>query len=188
MPALLPPPIPLFSCSITRTSGKRSRTKSTVPSVEPWSTTSTSTSTISEERTDARHCSSHGSAFHVTTTTETSGTGHCRAPVEHLLPQDHGDPWQREHDRHQEEQEAAREGGIGVDAQVAEEADEERLAHAEPVDRERHEHDEKQQRSEDDVGKQREMNPDRATGAVDGDDACHLHQHREGRDGEQRLR
>src|SRR5258705_7981605 len=103
MPALLPPPIPLFSCSITRTSGKRSRTNSTVPSVDPWSTTSTSTSMISEERADARHCSSHGNAFHVTTTTETSGTWSRgrRAPVEHLLPQDHGDPGQREHDRHQ---------------------------------------------------------------------------------------
>src|SRR5258707_11735516 len=108
MPALLPPPIPLFSCSITRTPGKRSRTNSSVPSVEPWSTTTTS-----RPRTDSRHCSSHGSAFHVTTTTETSGTGiRCGcAPVEDLLPEDHGDAGQREHDRHQEEEEAARERG-----------------------------------------------------------------------------
>src|SRR5260221_12060800 len=133
MPALLPPPIPLFSCSITRTSGKRSRTSSSVPSVEPWSTTTTS-----RPRTDSRHCSSHGKAFHVTTTTETSATGmRCRrAPVEHLLPQDHRDPGQREQDRHQEEQEAARKCGVGIHVQVAEKANEERLAHADAVDRE----------------------------------------------------
>ena len=41
--------------------------------------------------------------------------------------------------------------GVGVDAELAEEADEERLAHAEPVDRERDEHDEEEQRPEHDV-------------------------------------
>src|SRR5882757_6380542 len=116
MPALLPPPIPLFSCSITRTSGKRSRTNSTVPSAEPLSTTTTS-----RPRTDSRHCSTHGNAFHVTTTTETSATwsGRCRVPVEDLLPQDHRDPGEREHDGHQEEEEATRERSVGVHVQVA---------------------------------------------------------------------
>src|SRR4051795_12271029 len=101
MPALLPPPMPLFSCSTTRTSGYRSRTKATVSSVEPLSTT-----TISRPRTECRHCSIQGSAFHVTTTTETSATalGHralrSRGGLrEHLLPQDDGEPRQRQHDR-----------------------------------------------------------------------------------------
>src|SRR4051812_49226703 len=126
MPALLPPPIPRFSCSSTRTSGKRSRTTSSVPSVEPWSTTTTSW-----PRTDSRHCSSHGSAFQVTTTTERSATslGNRSAPVEDVLPEDHREPRRGQHDRHHEEEEAAREGEVGVDAEVAEEADEERLAH-----------------------------------------------------------
>ena len=44
--------------------------------------------------------------------------------------QDHGDPGQREQDRHQEEEEAARERVVGRHAELAEEADEERLAHA----------------------------------------------------------
>src|SRR3954465_16078929 len=131
MPVLLPPPMPRFSCSITRTSGNRSRTSATVPSVDPLSTTITPRS-----RTDAMDCSIHGSAFHVTTTTDTSGTapGHRAlrswgAPVEHLLPEDHGEPRQREEDRHHEEEEATREGRVGIDSEVAEEAHEERLPH-----------------------------------------------------------
>src|SRR3954452_20639532 len=169
MPVLLPPPMPRFSCSITRTSGNRSRTSATVPSVEPLSTTITSRS-----RTDARHCSIHGSAFHVTTTTDTSGTaprhGALRpwgAPVEYLLPEDHGESRQGEQDRHHEEEEAAGEGGVGVDSEIPEEADEERLAHAEAVDRERHEHDEEEQRAEDDVREEREVDAHGAAGRVD---------------------
>src|SRR5437763_4570104 len=130
MPALFPPPIPLFSCSIRRTSGKHSRTAATVPSDDPLSTTITS-----RRATDSRHFSIHGSALYVTTTTETSATGRRdgRAPVEDALPQDHRDPRQREQHGHHEEQEAAREGGVGIDSEVAEEADEERLAHPDPV-------------------------------------------------------
>src|SRR3954454_1924165 len=99
MPALLPPPMPLFSCSTTRTSGYRSRTKATVSSVEPLSTT-----TISRPRTESRHCSIQGSAFHVTTTTETSGwlIHHSRPPPD-ALPQDDRQARKREHDRHDEE-------------------------------------------------------------------------------------
>ena len=67
MPAFEPPPRPLFSCSITRASGKRSRTSSSVPSVEPWSTT-----IVSWPRTLSSACSTQGSALYVTTTTETS--------------------------------------------------------------------------------------------------------------------
>src|SRR4051794_26896100 len=112
MPALLPPPIPLFSCSITRTSGYRSRTSSTVPSVEPWSTTTTS-----RPRTESRHCSSHGSAFHVTTTTvtETSGCsiGDGRRPPEDVLPQQDRHAGECEEDRHDEEEEPAGERKVG---------------------------------------------------------------------------
>src|SRR3954447_4168904 len=188
MPVLLPPPMPRFSCSITRTSGNRSRTSATVPSVEPLSTTITSRS-----RTDARHCSIHGSAFHVTTTTDTSGTaprhGALRpwgAPVEYLLPEDHGESRQGEQDRHHEEEEAAGEGGVGVDSEIPEEADEERLAHAEAVDRERHEHDEEEQRAEDDVREEREVDADGAAGRVDREHARQLQSDADGADDEQR--
>src|SRR3954469_22454157 len=159
MPALLPPPIPLFSCSITRTAGKRSRIVATVPSVEPLSTTM-----MSRPTTDSRHFSIQGSALYVTTTTETSTTGRRdgRAPVEDALPQDHRDAREREQHRHNEEEEAAREGGVGIDSEVAEEADEERLAHADPVDGERNEHDEEEQRPEHDVREQREVDADGA--------------------------
>ena len=67
MPAFEPPPRPLFSCSIRRASGNRSRTSSRVPSVEPWSTT-----IVSCPRTLSSARSTQGSALYVTTTTETS--------------------------------------------------------------------------------------------------------------------
>src|SRR3954452_18693211 len=182
--------MPRFSCSITRTSGNRSRTSATVPSVDPLSTTITSRS-----RTDAMHCSIHGSAFHVTTTTDTSGTapGHRAlrsrsAPVEHLLPEDHGEPRQREEDRHHEEEEATREGRVGIDPEVAEEAHEERLPHPQAVDRERHEHDKEEQRPEYDVREQREVDADGAAGRIDREHACQLQSDTDGADDEQRPR
>src|SRR3954464_12620534 len=103
MPALFPPPMPLFSCSMMRAAGRFLPTSSSVSSVEPWSTTTRSRPAI-----ESRHCSSHGSALYVTTTTETSGgsIGHRRA-AEHVFPQHDRDPGQREQDRHHEEQEAA---------------------------------------------------------------------------------
>src|SRR6478609_801031 len=183
MPLLFPPPMPRFSCSITRTSGKRSRTNSTVPSVEPLSTTITSS-----PATDSRHCSIHGSAFQATTTTETSGTSLCyrRAPVEDVLPEDDEQPRHREHDRHHEEQEAAGERLVRGNPEVPEEADEERLANTEAVDGERHEHDEEEQWAEDDVREQRELDPDRAAGRVDRQDSTELQHDGHGRDHEQR--
>src|SRR5438067_13764081 len=154
MPLLLPPPMPRLSCSITRTPGKRSRTKATVSSVDPLSTTITSS-----PATDSRHCSTHGSAFHVTTTTVTSGTAfrHRRAPVEDVLPEDHREPGHGEHDRHHDEEKTAGEGCVRRDVQLPEEADEERLTDAEPVDGERHEDDKEEQRPEHDVGQRREV-------------------------------
>src|SRR5919112_4789114 len=113
MPALLPPPIPTFPCSIRRTRGKRSRTSSTLPSVEPLSTT-----IVSWPATDSRQRSSHGSELNATTTTVTSSRialhrSRRRAP--HALPQDHAEPRQRDRDRQQEEQKADRERRVGVD-------------------------------------------------------------------------
>src|SRR3954447_3712060 len=185
MPALLPPPMPLFSCSITRASGKRSRTKSTVPSFDPLSTTTTSC-----PRTDSRHRSSHGNASNVTTTTETSATRrrYRGAAVEDVLPEDHAEAGQREQDGHDEEEETAGEGGVGVHAEVAEEADEERLAHADAVDREGHEHDEEEQRAEHDVRQQPELDADRLGGGIDRDHARELQHERCGRDEQQRAR
>src|SRR3954471_18240074 len=149
MPALLPPPMPWFSCSMIRASGRFARTTSRVSSLEPWSTT-----TRSWPATESRHCSSHGSALSVTTTTVTSSgsIGH-RRPSEHVLPEHDRDAGQREQDRHHEEEEATGERMVVVDAELAEEADEERLAHADPVDGERHEHHQEQQRAEHDVRK-----------------------------------
>src|SRR3954454_13028515 len=148
--------MPLFSCSRTRASGRFAGTTASVSSFEPLSTT-----TRSCPATESRHCSSHGSALYVTTTTDTSGgsIGH-RRPPEHVLPEHDRDSWQREQDRHHEEQEAAGERVVVVDAQLAEEADEERLAHTDAVDGERHEHHEEQQRAEHDVRKDRQVDTD----------------------------
>ena len=83
-------------------------------------------------------------------------------------------PGDRRRDRDGVEQKAGREGGVGVDAEAAQEGDEERLAHAEAVDRERHHHDEEEQRPEDHVDEQREVEPDRLAAEPDRDDAHEL--------------
>ena len=57
MPAFQPPARPTFSCSTTRASGNRSRTSASVPSLEPLSTT-----TVSTSRTDASARSTYSSA------------------------------------------------------------------------------------------------------------------------------
>ena len=128
MPALLPAPMPRVLLLDDRTVRESARARvRRVPSVEPWSTT-----IVSWPRTDSRHRSSHGIAFQVTTTTETSAIvshpGPARAGA--ASPRDDHEPGKRQHDRHQEEEEPGREGVVGVDAEPAEEADEERLAHA----------------------------------------------------------
>src|SRR4051794_16250894 len=143
MPALLPPPMPTFPCSIRRTAGNRSRTSSTLPSVEPLSTT-----IVSYPFTDSRQRSRQGSASKATTTTVTSSRiALHRSPrrTPHALPEDHREARQRNHDGEQEEQEADGERLVRADADSPEEADEERLAHGEPVDGERHEHHEEEQ-------------------------------------------
>src|ERR1044071_2265643 len=190
MPVLLPPPMPRFSCSTTRTSGYRSRTSASVPSVEPWSTTSTSTKITSWPRTtESRQRSIHSAAFQVTTTTETSATAEQRQPpVEDLLPHDHDEAGQGEQNRHHEEEETAGEGGIGRHVELPEEAHEESLADAETVDRERHEHHQEEQRAQHDVRQRREVDADRAAAGVDRADSRQLQSDRHDRDEKQRAR
>src|SRR5579884_707689 len=186
MPRLLPAPMPRFACATSRTPGKHERTSSTLPSVEPWSTT-----IVSTPATDSRHRSSHGSALNVTTMTQTSPSGirdrgGSAADAPRSFPQDHAQPGNRQHHGHHEEEEAAGERRIGADAQLAEEVDEERLAHGEAVDRERHQHDEEEQRPEHDVGPDRELDPDRVRRGPDRDDARELRGGGDERDDEQR--
>src|SRR5947209_851635 len=99
-----------YSVAGRQTVGSPRTDRCSVPSVEPWSTT-----TRSRPATESRHCSSHGSALYVTTTTVTSGgsIGH-RRPAEHVLPEHDRDPRQRKQDRHHEEQEAAGESVVVV--------------------------------------------------------------------------
>src|ERR1700722_17561089 len=166
MPALLPPPMPLFSCSSIRTVGKRSRPSARLPSAEPWSTTTTSC-----PLTDSRQRSSHGSALNVTTTTVTlssgAAIGNRRAPNEHVLLEDEGDSGHGEQHGHDEEEEPAGECRVCVDAELAEEADEERLAHTEPVDGERHQHHQEEQWPEHDERQRRQPDSDRPRRGVD---------------------
>src|SRR6266436_2634618 len=182
MPVLLPPPMPRFSCSITRTSGKRSRMSSSVPSVEPWSTT-----IVSCPRTDSSERSTQGSALKVTTTTEmSSAIGDRGGRAAEALPENDREARRREDERHHEEQEAGCERRVGIDVELAEEADEERLAHGEAVDRERDEHDEEEQWAEDDVRANRQVDADRLGRRPDRKDAGELQDHRHGRNDDQR--
>src|SRR4029079_16146148 len=98
---------------------------SSVPSVEPWSTTTTSC-----PRTDSSARSTHGRALNVSTTTATAAIRarpRLRMPADRLPAEDHGTR-QREADVDEEEEEAGRERRLGADAEAAEERDEERLA------------------------------------------------------------
>src|SRR6476659_6038053 len=131
-----------------RASGKRSRTNSSVPSVEPWSTT-----IVSRPRSDSRHRSIHGRPLYVTVTAVTSATAGVleasrRRAAQPFPGQDHR-PGERERDRDDEEQESGRERRVRTDPELGQEADEERLPHGEAIDREGHEHDEEEQRPND---------------------------------------
>src|SRR4029453_17457732 len=189
MPALLPAPNPRFSCSIRRACGNFSPTRSGVPSVESLSTTITSAPVprrLSSER------SIQGAALCVTRTALTSGSAICFArnpraatrPMDALPRED-----QRARDRHQdrdhEEEEPGRERLVGAHAHLTEEADEERLAHREPVDRERDQHHEEEERPHDVVRPWREVDPDCLAAEPDGQDADRLHAERDEEDREQ---
>src|SRR5512133_232706 len=143
MPALLPAPNPRFSCSIRRASGKFRRTMSGVPSVDALSTTITWAPVpcrLPRER------SIHGAALWVTTTalTSASAIGFARDPSAarspRALPREDHRAGSGHQDRDHEEQEPGSEGLVGIDAEVPEKADEERLADGEAVDRERNQH------------------------------------------------
>src|SRR5205809_4628842 len=188
MPALLPAPKPRFSSSIRRASGNFSRTRSSVPSVDALSTTITSASVprrLSSER------SIQGAALCVTTTALTSGSAirfawNPRAatrPAE-AFPGKNQRARERHQDRDHEEQEPGRERLVGAYPHLPEEADEERLAHREPVDRERDEHHEEEQRSHHVVRPRREVDPDRLAAEPHGQDPDRLYAQRDEEDGE----
>src|SRR6188472_2142339 len=175
MPALLPAPKPLFSCSITRASGNFSRTRPGVPSVDALSTTISSApapSRLPSER------STHSAALCVTTIALTSAirlARHLRPPrAVHPVPGEDRRAGSRHQDRDHEEQEPGREGLVRADAEVPEETDEERLAHCETVDGERHEHHEKEQRSHHVVRPRRQVDADRLPATPHGEYAHRL--------------
>ena len=91
-------------------------------------------------------------------------------------------PGSDERDRHDEEQEPAGKRRLLVDPELGQEADEERLADREAVDRERHEDDEEEQRAHHVVGTRRELDPDGTTGHPDREHAHRLHAERQQRD------
>src|SRR5215510_855993 len=175
MPALLPAPNPRFSCSMTCASGNCPRTRSGVPSLDALSTTITSAPVprrLPSER------SIQGAASCVTTTALTSGSaiGFARDPraatgPAHPLPGEDRRTGGGEQEREHEEEEARGERLVGADAELAEEADEERLAHREAVDRERDQHHEEEQRAHDVVRPRREVDPHRLAAQPDGQHA-----------------
>src|SRR6266487_1666801 len=178
--------MPRFSSSITRASGNRRRTISSVSSVEPWSTT-----IVSYPRTLSRLRSIHRSELNVTTTTETSAVAIPpresdirlmeRRPWDssEALPEEDPKAGERERDVDDEEEEAGGERLVGVDAELAQEADEERLPDGKPVDGERHEQDEEEQRAHHVVRPRRELDSDRLSGHPDREHADGLNGERQ---------
>src|SRR5947208_12407839 len=92
----------------------------------------------------------------------------------HALPGEDRGARDRERERDEEEEEASRKGAVRVDAEVPEEADEERLPHGEAVDRERDEDDEEEERPHDVVGPRREVDADALPGEPDREHAERL--------------
>src|SRR6187455_2591506 len=182
MPRFQPAARPTFSCSITRASGSCSRTTSALPSLEPLSTTITSS-----PRTLSRQRSIQGSALCVTTTTLASGMARARPPAQ-TLPEQDQPAGQRHHDGDEEEEEAGGEGLVRVDADVAEEADEERLPDGEAVERERDEQDEEEERPHHVVDPRRELDPHRAGGRPDRENSHGLDRDREEEERDQEPR
>src|SRR5215203_828193 len=185
MPALLPAPKPLFSCSITRASRNFSRTSPGVPSVDALSTTTTSApvpARLSSERWI------QAAALWVTTIalTAASAIGFAsdarRARAADALPREDRRARSRHQDRDHEKQEAGSERLVRADAEVPQEADEERLAHGEAVDRERNQHDQEEERAHHVVGPRREVDPDGLPAEPDGEDAHRLQRDRDQQD------
>src|SRR5256886_15023310 len=76
------------------------------------------------------------------------------------LPNEDPETRQRECNRDEEEEEPGRKGLVRADAEIAEEADEERLPHRQPVDCERYEQDEEEERAHHVVRPRREVDAD----------------------------
>src|SRR4029078_7612554 len=180
MLASQPAETPAFSLSTTRTAGNPSRTRSTVPSPEPLSTT-----TVSTSATLSRHCSIQGSALYVTTTHAARAAASAmlepgpRAAAPEVFPEEDRRPREREHGGDEKDQESRRERLVGGHADAPEEADEERLAHREAVDRERDEQNEEEQRPHHVVDPRPPVDPDRLSGRPDGEHAHRLDRRRE---------
>src|SRR3954447_7641569 len=177
-PRAQPAARPRFACSTTSTAGKRSRTNTTVSSVESLSTT-----TVSTPATLSRHCSIHGIALCVVTTTVASTMLDLGpAAAAHRLPEENSGSGKREADGDEEEEEARREGGVRAHADAAEEADEEGLSHREAVERERHQEDEEEERPHHVVDARAEVDPDGSARGPDRQDAHRLDRGREEED------
>src|SRR6476469_1081840 len=105
----------------------------------------------------------YGSALYVTTTAASRSRSAIRdgrpRGAQALPGQDRG-ARERDGDRDDEEEEAGREGLVGIDTELRQEADEERLAHRQAVDREGDEQDEEEQRSHHVVGPRRQVDAD----------------------------
>src|SRR4029453_13015046 len=158
-------------------------TRSSVPSVEPWSTT-----TVWWPATLSRDRSTYGSALYVTITAATSAMRQ-RAPRRRAdrLPRRDGGARGCEPERGHEEEEARGGRRVGTDVQAGHEAHEERLPDGEAVDRERHEHDEEEQRAEHEVRPRREIDAQRLTAHPDRKDADDLDDDRQRKHGEDRA-
>src|SRR5580765_3117266 len=189
MPTLFPAPKPRLSCSIRRVSGNFWRTRSGVPSVDALSTTITSAFV---PRRLPSELSIHGAASCVTTTALTSAStiGFARDPrtatrPAQALPGEDRRPRGRQQDREHEEEESGGERLVGADAELAEEADEERLAHGESVDRERDQHHEEEERAHHVVRARRKIDPDRLAAQPDGQHAHRLNTERDREDDEE---
>src|SRR3954453_16566650 len=183
MPALLPAPKPRFSCSTTRASGNFARTRSAVPSADALSTTITSAPVPARLY---RQRSIQAAALWVTTIalTSASAIGFARnvrpGRAANAFPGEDRRTGRGHQNRDHEEEKPGGECLFGADADVPEEADEERLAHGEAVDGERNEHHEKEERGHHVVRAGREVDADRLPAAPDREHANRLQ--REGDD------
>src|SRR5574340_939243 len=114
-------------------------------------------------RTLARQRSIQGRASYVTTTTATSSAMLRVRPRSRPRPEplvQHHRPTRRRHQQgHEEEEEARCERLVRPHAEAAEEADEERLADGDPVQREGYEHDEEEERPHHVVDADAELDP-----------------------------
>ena len=109
-------------------------------------------------------------------------------PPAQPLPEEDQPAGQRHRDRDEEEEEPRGEGLVRVDADVAEEADEERLSHGEAVERERDEQDEEEERPHHVVDPRRELDPHRTGGRPDREHAHGLDRDREEEERDQESR